>query len=318
MQKFTREYNAHFIEDLGNWLSVPEHTQFLIIDEISVGNKMEFSKLKQLTSGNVLRFSSNMKTLGSSFTPRPDVQLITIGNMSPFDVYGTWNSKLQRRMMCRDHLDQLEDRFTIVRLDGSVGEDKLRMMTPTDWSPDEYDQEMRCVIGDVCPGEINTPFEANKIVNKLNKCAQILKERYGHEEEQLSGHFLIELKRLFLKHKSFFTTFVNYALDTYLKLVLKCKRDAMAASLLDELDIGRNELFPSYPLNEDHIDRFLGEIAKEYKRTLMMSEPTSSYICEKILLNTSLEVSAKFKNSLLYRDDDDDDSDERPTKRQRV
>ena len=37
MQKFTREYNAHFIGDLGNWLSVPEHTQFLIIDEISVG-----------------------------------------------------------------------------------------------------------------------------------------------------------------------------------------------------------------------------------------------------------------------------------------
>ena len=91
----------------------------------------------------------------------------------------------------------------------------------------------------------------------------------------------------------------------------------MAASLLDELDIGRNELFPSYPLNEDHIDKLVGEIAKEYKKKLMMNEPTSSYICEKILLNTSLEVSAKFKNSLLYRDDDDDDddSDERPTKR---
>ena len=166
MQKFTREYNAHFIGDLGNWLSVPEHTQFLIIDEISVGNKMEFSKLKQLTSGDVLGFGANMKTFGSSFTPRPDVQLIIIGNMSPFDVYGTWNSKLQRRMMCGDHIDQLEDRFTIVRLDGSVREDKLRTMTPTDWSPDQYDQEMRRVIGDVCPGEINTPFEAIKIVNK--------------------------------------------------------------------------------------------------------------------------------------------------------
>ena len=114
----------------------------------------------------------------------------------------------------------------------------------------------------------------------------------------------------------------------------------MAASLLDELDTGRNQLFPSYPLNADHIDRFVDYITKEYKRTLMMNEPTSSHMCDKQfvatelkdpichsnesqigyfsdeLLSTTLEVLAQFKNSLLYRVGDD--SDERPTKRMRV
>ena len=178
-------------------------------------------------------------------------------------------------------------------------------------------EEMRRVIDidHVCTWQIRTPSEVVGVILNVNKAVKLFVVRCGGERRP-RHLFTAELNRLLPKHTSFFKVVVDSAFDLVLKLVPSSKRAAMAASLLDELDTGRNQLFPSYPLNEDHIDKFVDYITKEYKRTLMMNEPISSYMCDKQLLSTTLEVLAQFKNSLLYRVDDD--SDERPTKRMRV
>ena len=45
-------------------------------------------------------------------------QLIMLSNQSPYEVYGEWDGKIQRRFMSKERQTQFHDRFTVIRLDG--------------------------------------------------------------------------------------------------------------------------------------------------------------------------------------------------------
>ena len=46
MEKFKATYNAHFVNDTNNWLSVPKKAQFLIFEEVGQKNSPEFLQLE--------------------------------------------------------------------------------------------------------------------------------------------------------------------------------------------------------------------------------------------------------------------------------
>ena len=137
MERFKDQYNAHFVNDTNNWMSVPRKAQFLIFEEVSVDNKLGLSELKTLTSGSASGFRANCKSHGESFEPRSDVQVVMLSNKSIYEVYGTWNAKLQCRFISKDLAQQFEQRFEIVCLDDDVNADKLSCTDPVEWTEEE-------------------------------------------------------------------------------------------------------------------------------------------------------------------------------------
>ena len=145
MKTFKETYNAHFVSDIKNWISVPAKSQFLIFEEVGLTKTLDFLELKTLTGGSALGFRANCKTHGESFEPREDVQVIMLSNLSIYEVYGTWDAKLQRWFMLEERTQQLEQRFNITRLDGSVDEDRRACMAPADWTDKQFQEEIQKV-----------------------------------------------------------------------------------------------------------------------------------------------------------------------------
>ena len=135
---FAKRYNVSVVVDINNWTRVSEKAQFLIFDEVG----KESGKHMAFTSGNG-KGSGNNKSFGDSYVPREDVQLILLSNESIYEVYGTYNAKLQRRFISKEHVDQLELRFNIVRLDGNVDTDRRYFTHPSDWTDAEFYREMQ-------------------------------------------------------------------------------------------------------------------------------------------------------------------------------
>lgn len=112
-----------------------------------------------MTGGSASGFRGNYKSHGESFSPRSDVQVIILSSTSPYEVYGSWQSKLQRRYMSREVLQQLEQRFHIYRLDGSLEEDRIEFMFPKDWTEEQLKRQI---------GDVLKPL-ADKGINEVNK-----------------------------------------------------------------------------------------------------------------------------------------------------
>ena len=136
---FATDYNACVVNDVNNWSKVSPAAQFLIFDEVTRAPKrhIDLATLKAFTGGTVTTAAGNIKSYGDSYEPREDVQLIMLSNESIYDIYGTWDAKLQRRFMPSCEMNQLNDRFVVVRLDGDVDEDRRRCMSPADWTREE-------------------------------------------------------------------------------------------------------------------------------------------------------------------------------------
>ena len=143
LRGFAKAYNAFFLPDTKNWMGIPKGTQFIVLDEYGPKKKLSFEDLKTLTAGDASAFAGNRKSHGQSFKPRADVQLVILSNKSIYELYGTWNPKIQKCELTAEEADQLDDRFQVTRLDGDVREDRRRALGPASWTDDEFDQELR-------------------------------------------------------------------------------------------------------------------------------------------------------------------------------
>ena len=195
---FVDAYNAHVVEDLNNFSNVPTNTQFLIFDEVGtdVGRHLEFGKLKAFTGGRARGASGNVKSFGDSYIPREDVQLVQLSNESMYDVYGTWDVKLQRRVIGRETLAQLEARFVIVRLDGDRREDKIRCMHPKDWSNDDFENQIVSLFtrpADVVVRPTRAYDRVEFCIDVTKRARTVWRSRYG---DARSGLFVNFLKRV--------------------------------------------------------------------------------------------------------------------------
>ena len=60
-----------------------------------------------------------------------------MSNRSLYDAYGVWDARLQRRVMSRDTIQQLVQRFRVVCLDGDVNVDRRAAMAASDCRTEE-------------------------------------------------------------------------------------------------------------------------------------------------------------------------------------
>jgi len=153
LNKFSDEYNAYFVGDLSNWLNVPPSTQFLVFAYVDHGHlKMKFEKLMALTRGTAEGFTGKCKWFRYSFIPRDDVQVIMLSDKSPYELYGTWNAKLKRRVMSAGMMRRFDQRFEVVRLDSSVEEDRNKALEHVDvvaLNEDQFLKKCKSVVDDV-------------------------------------------------------------------------------------------------------------------------------------------------------------------------
>ena len=124
--RFIARFNGWRVSDVKNACGIPKNVQFLCFDEVTPKAHLPFHAMKSLTSGDASTVSLPRKSYGKGYQPRPDAQVIITGNHSPYEVYADWESSLARRTMSLEMRRQLEERFHIVRLDGSVEEDMVK------------------------------------------------------------------------------------------------------------------------------------------------------------------------------------------------
>lgn len=147
LKAMEQRYNASIVGDKNNMTGLSERSQFLLFDEGS--SLPEVEMLKALTSGCGTVFM-NKKTYGRSFKPREDVQIVVCCNKSPYEVYGTYCSKMRLRYMDINLRDQLESRFHVIKLDGDMQPDRMKFSDPVSWSPEEYRQNAQSRFYSAC------------------------------------------------------------------------------------------------------------------------------------------------------------------------
>lgn len=179
MDRFTAKYNAQYIDDLNNWTGMRRNVQFVLFDEYSSDSKrhLEYSALKAFTRGHCTGIAGNCKTFGSSYSPRSDVQFIICSNNSLYEIYGQRDPESGRYYISKTTVDQLEDRFHIICLDGDCEEDRRRFTHPKDLTQAELKWECQTCIDDAFMHEI--PQAAEDVVSRciviIQKILKILK-----------------------------------------------------------------------------------------------------------------------------------------------
>jgi hypothetical protein len=138
-----KKYSAHIINDIHNAVGVPKNLQWLVFDEYSRTKKLDLEMLKTLANGDASGAYLNRKSHGGSYIPPADVQVIILGNYSPYKIYAQWDKKTQRHIISEDVLSTIVDRFVIVRLDGDDTEERRHFMEPSTWTEEEFQTELR-------------------------------------------------------------------------------------------------------------------------------------------------------------------------------
>ena len=137
MYQFAKQFNAALITSTNNWVDVSQETQFLIFEGLGKNNKLDFDQMRSLTGGYGI-MSRNCTNCGSTFKPRQDVQVIITSNRPPYDIYGEWDSNLQRRVMSDYTFSQFQDRFHVIRLDGDLNEDQIKYLHPIALTEEQF------------------------------------------------------------------------------------------------------------------------------------------------------------------------------------
>ena len=140
LRVFAEKFNAQIMLSGTNVTCLRKNVQFILFDETA--NLPDFEKFKTMTSG-CCGTSFNRKMAGADFKPREDVQFIICANISPFEFYGKFDNKLQRRMMSADAYSQLEQRLYYVKLDGDGDEERRKFMDPETWSVKDLRVEIK-------------------------------------------------------------------------------------------------------------------------------------------------------------------------------
>ena len=190
---FPETYNVHVVSDIKNWTDVNTKAQFLVFDEVCHDRKLQIGTLKAFTGGSAKGASGPRKSFGDSYLPRTDVQVIMMGNESLYEVYGEWNSTIQRRVMSRERTLQLEERFTIICLDGDVALDKRAAMDPKDWTQEEFNEEVKALF--VEPEDVSlqpkTPKQrVNRCLATTTNALQLFRARNGKDFDDMFTSYL--------------------------------------------------------------------------------------------------------------------------------
>ena len=151
----------------------------------------------------------NRKSHGASYKPPVDVQVIILSDYSPYEIYGKWESKLQRRVISEDVLSTITDRFYIERLDGEDAREKRKCMDPTTWTTEEFKAEITELIPKkidiVSDEEVDSTAFLEQVVILIKRrydnraCMTQLKavvnEKYHRMAEKLFSNRLNRLKQ---------------------------------------------------------------------------------------------------------------------------
>jgi len=147
MTKFAEEYDVAWVPDPTNWCGVRDNSQFLCMDEYGRSNKMPFVSFKALTSGNPRAYGGNRKTHGANFSNSDkSLQLLINSNESIYDIYGKWDSKLQRFFISKQDRDAIDERFNVYVLDGDAHMERIKYTHPRDQTKEEL---LTCLVYDI-------------------------------------------------------------------------------------------------------------------------------------------------------------------------
>ena len=260
LKKFTKIYNAEFVLDLKNWSGMPKTAQFFIFDEFGGKSRtLDFEILRALTSGHSPSVALNCKSYGESFAPREDVQIIILSNSSPYEVYGSFDNKLQRRFTDSDTANLIHERFEVYKLDGDVSNDVKKFKNVTDWSEEEFKEEIKIKRKQMITGE----DKMIEIENFLIKVVTMYKMRASETGWTLAG-----LRKYISEPEDW-----NIALNMYsrrLKLIPEDKRRDFAENTVT------NDVHTFYPRkNTFYLSKecYLQEIQSAlYARSLLVSD----------------------------------------------
>jgi hypothetical protein len=172
-QELVKRYSAHIINDLNNAVGVPKNLQWLVFDEYSRTKKLDLGMLKTLANGDASGAYLNRKSHGGSYIPPSDVQVIVLGNYSPYEIYAQWDKKTQRHIISEEVLSTIVDRFFIVRLDGDDTEERRKFMEPATWTKDEFQIELRELRNRCLKGKADTV----ETVEFITRAVQMYKGR---------------------------------------------------------------------------------------------------------------------------------------------
>ena len=143
-KKLLNDYRCVYITDIKNATDIPDHIQFLVIDEYGGEKKSFISKgpntavldidvLKGITSGNASSKGINRKSHGASFVPCEDAQLIILSNVSIYEAHSKYSNEEKRRVIDSVLLKAIDQRFFVHCVDEG-GEEMNRknklMVTP--------------------------------------------------------------------------------------------------------------------------------------------------------------------------------------------
>ena len=118
LTKLRLAFETAVVTDVNNFEGVPSSAGIILFDEYGKGNMLDFSKLKQLTSGNAELFSGNCKCFGKSWSPPSDAQVIIASNLHPFYLYGVENRATGECEIEYDVAMQIKSRFHIINFGG--------------------------------------------------------------------------------------------------------------------------------------------------------------------------------------------------------
>jgi hypothetical protein len=188
------KFSAAFVPHAQNAVNVPATAHLLILDEVGPDNRIPITQLKGLSGGNAATSFLNRKSYGQSYVPREDAQFIILGNHSPYEVYA---NKKKGRMDGMD-LQAIEERFHIVRLDGSNADERAKFADVKALTTYEFHEALYKVLYDknrfLNEQGMLTKFELR---DALDESYRMYLDRFAHSEQNLNTRtFLLYLRSL--------------------------------------------------------------------------------------------------------------------------
>ena len=190
-------YRGAFIQHPRNATNIPRNAQFLVIDEYGHKRKISMEEVKALTGGDASVSFLNRKFFGQSFVPMPHAQFIFLSNHSIYSVYA---KKVPGRglVIASTDLQALDERFHIIRLDGSDLEERLKYCHAKDLTRHQFAEKLYTIL-----------YYRNRMLNATNqlckkavrddlqKCYNLWLDRNEHKNQNLTtGLWLMYLQSL--------------------------------------------------------------------------------------------------------------------------
>jgi hypothetical protein len=170
------KYSGAYVPDYKNAVNIPANVQILVFDEYRATKCIPLEQLKSLASSNVESGYLNRKSHGASYKPPKDVQIIILSNYSPYEVYASWDKKFQRKIISDEVLTTFDTRFHTFRMDGDNAEQRRKWMSPTSWTEEEFQMELKRLRDDCLRGADDRVETAEFILTVLH----LYKARTNH------------------------------------------------------------------------------------------------------------------------------------------